>query len=562
VFPAKCVTLLPNSFRRNQDSISRSPRTIMKRQVLRRQFANIAALSASVALFACAQAAPQGAVHHKGIVLRVVPQSDLEILDPSWTSGVITQNHGYMIYDTLFGMDANGKISPQMVDTFEKSSDQMIWTFKLRDGLEFRDGKPVTSEDVIASLKRWGQRDTVGQRLLSFVKSWIAVDAKTFRMILKEPYDLVLESLGRPTSYTAFIMPKRMADTPADKQIYDTTGSGPFIFKRDEWQQGSKVVYVKNPRYKPRVEPASGTAGGKVVFVDRVEWIVMKDEQTAANALTSGGVDIVEAPAFEQYSALEHDPKVRLIDFNPRGAQYFLRFNHRYPPFNNPKVRQAAMAALNQSAFLQTQVGIPSRYRTCFSVYPCNTPYFTSTGMDFLAKPNLKYAQQLLKESGYDGAPVILLQPTDQPILVRLPLVAAQLLREAGFRVDLRPVPWQTLLSLRNNPVGWSTYLSAIGTSFMIDPVFNASLSGACDKASPGWPCDSELERLRDAYARAHDEKTRKSLAEQVQVRAMEVGTHVPLGEYVRAIAARETVTGFVTQMGSTNLMIWNVKKQ
>ena len=145
---------------------------------------------------------------------------------------------------------------------------------------------------------------------------------------------------------------------------------------------------------------------------------------------------------------------------------------------------------------------------------------------------------------------------------MKLPEVAAQLLRQAGFRVDLRPIPWQTLLSQRNNSDGWSIYLSANGTSFMTDPIFNASLSGACDKANPGWPCDSELERLRDAFARARDEMKRKSLAEQVQVRAMEVGTHVPLGEYVRAIAARETVTGFVTQMGTANLLLWNVEKQ
>ena len=195
-----------------------------------------------------------------------------------------------------------------------KSNDQMIWcNFKLRDGLEFHDGKPVTSEDVIASLKRWGQRDTVGQRLLSFEKSWKAVNANTFQMILKEPYDLVLESLGRPTANTAFIMPKRVVDTPAETGIDDTTGSGPFIFKRDEWRHGSKIVYVKNPRYKPRAEPASGTAGGKVALVDRVEWIVIKDEQTAVNALASGRVDIIEAPSFEQYPELERNLKIRLI---------------------------------------------------------------------------------------------------------------------------------------------------------------------------------------------------------------------------------------------------------
>ena len=110
-------------------------------------------------------------------VLRVVPGSDLAILDPIWTTATISQNHGYMIYDTLFGMNAEGRIQPQMVDSYETSPDGKTWTFTLRDGLEFHDGQPVTSEDVLASLQRWSRRDTMGQKLASFVEKWEPVDA-------------------------------------------------------------------------------------------------------------------------------------------------------------------------------------------------------------------------------------------------------------------------------------------------------------------------------------------------------------------------------------------------
>jgi len=255
----------------------------MMKRILQRNMRTVFALAGSLVLFACT-ATPAT----RGKVLRIVPQSDLEILDPVFTTAGVTYNHANMIYDTLFGIDANGQISKQMLETYGTSADQKIWTFTLREGLEFQDGTPVTSEDVIASIQRWGQKDTMGQQLMTFVDRWEALNAKIFRMKLKEPYALVLESL-----WGAFIMPKRVADTPADKPITDTTGSGPFIYRKDESKTGEKVVYIRNSKYRPRTDPASGTSGGKVVKVDRVEWIIIKDTQTAVNALTAGEVDLI-----------------------------------------------------------------------------------------------------------------------------------------------------------------------------------------------------------------------------------------------------------------------------
>jgi peptide/nickel transport system substrate-binding protein len=217
------------------------------------------------------------------------------------------------------------------------------------------------------------------------------------------------------------------------------------------------------------------------------------------------------------------------------------------------------MAALNQSDFLKTQVGISTRYRTCFSVYPCNTPYFTSKGMNFIAMPDPNRAQQLLKESGYNGMPVVLLQPTDLATIAKLPAIAAQLLRNAGFKIDLQSMDWQTFLSRAHRKDGWNVFLSGAANVDEMDPVSSSKLSGACDKAYYGWPCDRELEKLRDEFARASDDRTRKTLAEQVQIRAMEIGAYVPLGEYVRAVAARRNVSGFVTGYMT---VFWNVEKQ
>src|SRR6202171_5345299 len=246
------------------------------------------ALSAALALPSLAGAKTLTAVMH----------SDLRVIDPVLTTAYITRDHGYMVYDTLLATDSSFKIQPQMAD-WKVSDDKLTYTFTLRDGLKWHDGAPVMAEDCVASLKRWGRNDNMGQKMMDFTASIEATDAKTITLKLKEPYGLVLESIGKPSSYVPFMMPKRLAETPPGQQIKEQIGSGPFKFVQAEFQPGVKAVYEKNKDYVPRKEAASWTAGGKVVKVDRVEWITMADAQTAANALQSGDIDFMENPAWD-----------------------------------------------------------------------------------------------------------------------------------------------------------------------------------------------------------------------------------------------------------------------
>src|SRR6266540_5812660 len=247
--------------------------------------------------------------------LRAVMHSDLKILDPIWTTAYIVRNHGYMIYDTLLAQDEKGEIKPQMVEKYEAAADGKGYTFTLRDGLLWHDGQPVTSEDCIASIKRWAAKDSLGQKMMTFVDSMSAVDAKTFTIKLKESTGLVLLGLSKPSSNVPFMMPKRVAETDPNKQIEDFTGSGPFVFVKDEWKPGDKTVYVKFDKYKPRAEPASGMAGGKVVKVDRVEWLAISDHQQAINALLAGEIDYIESPPHDLLPLLKASASVKLVDY-------------------------------------------------------------------------------------------------------------------------------------------------------------------------------------------------------------------------------------------------------
>src|ERR1700726_4788182 len=289
------------------------------------------ALSASLAMSSPADAKTITAVMH----------SDLRVIDPGITTAYITRDHGYMVYDTLLAEDANFKIQPQMAE-WKVSDDKLTYTFTLRDGLKWHDGAPVTAEDCVASLKRWGKNDGMAQKLMDFTAAIEAADAKTILLKLKEPYSLVLETLAKPSALVAFMMPKRLAETPPGQQIAEQIGSGPFKFVKSEFQPGVKAVYEKNTDYVPRQEPPSWTSGGKVVKVDRVEWITMADAQTAANALQSGDIDFMENPAWDILPVLAANKDLKIETLNKLGFQTLGRMNFLYPPFDNVKVRRAA----------------------------------------------------------------------------------------------------------------------------------------------------------------------------------------------------------------------------
>jgi peptide/nickel transport system substrate-binding protein len=522
---------------------------------LRRSVLALAAVAGAIGLTAPA---------HADKTLRVVMHSDLKILDPIWTTAYIVRNHGYMIYDTLFSQDEKGEVKPQMVDKYDISADKLTYTITLRDGLFWHDGKPVKSEDCVASIKRWAAKDATGQKMMSFVASIDPVDEKTFTIKLKEPTGLVLIGLGKPSSNVPFMMPKRVAETDPNAQISDFTGSGPFVFKQDEWKPGDKTVYVKNEKYKPRAEPASGLAGGKVVNVDRVEWRAISDHQQAINALLAGEIDYVETPKHDLLPLLKADANVKLWDYNPLGNQYTFRPNWLQKPFDNAKVRQALWYAFNQKDFLEAVIGNPDYYKPCKAMFVCGTALASDKGMAGLLQSDFAKARELLKEGGYDGTSIVLMQSTDLDVLTNLAPVAKSLMEKAGFKVDMQAMDWQTLVARRakKDPVnagGWHAFLTSWVAADITNPVMAAYFNSACDKALFGWPCDAEMEKLRDQFARETDPAKQKAIAEAVQVRATEQTSHINLGQWYQPIAARKSVAAILT---APVPVFWNIQIQ
>jgi peptide/nickel transport system substrate-binding protein len=334
------------------------------------------------------------------------------------------------------------------------------------------------------------------------------------------------------------------------------------VFKKDQWRPGEKVVYEKFADYKPRPEAPSGLAGGKQVFLDRVEWVVLPDAQTSVNALITGEIDMMQQPPFDMLSLLEGSKGIKIVDLNPLGTHFAFRFNTLHKPFDDPRVRQAALYALSQKDSLAAGVGNPKYEKECKALFGCGTPLATLKGWEDKLNGDSAKAKALLKDAGYDGTPVVLLHASDTAAGVTAP-VAKAMLERGGFKVEMVSTDWQTVLARRSRKEppsagGWSAFTTTLATTDILDPVVSFFTGAACEKASIGWPCDEKIEKLRDDFARTTDPAKRKELAEALQVRLSEFPTYAPLGQFNMPVALRSNVTG---NMEAPATVFWNVKK-
>ena len=470
-------------------------------------------------------------------VLRFVPSSDLPTLDPSQTTARITGYMGHLVFDTLFSMDSKLTPHSQMVDNYTVSEDGLIYRFTLRDGLTWHDGTPVTSEDCIASLERFFAKDGMGGSLKANMVSLVAEDDKTFVITLSQPFGMVLDVLAKVDQPIPFMYPKSLIGEDPNVPFTVPMGSGPYIYNEKESQPGIQLVFDKNEAYVPRSEPQDMLAGGKVAGTDRIVWTFISDRQTAANALMAGEVDYVNGPPADMLPILRADSNLRVDAVDPRGELILLRFNSLNPPFDDERARKAFAMVVNQQSYLQAAVG-PDEGKECVSIYTCDSPYTTDVGTELIGNGDIETARKLVAESGYDGEPIVLLQPTDLPTVNNFALIAAQELRSIGFTVELAAADWASIIQRRakkepQSEGGWNMFITTATGGLLDTPISNLPGKTNCEAAWAGWPCDEEAEAIKAKFALTSDPAERMKIAEDFQRRVYEVMTFVPGGQYL-----------------------------
>jgi peptide/nickel transport system substrate-binding protein len=517
----------------------------------RRAFLKSVAGSSAVAL--AGLAAPAVSQRAAARTVRMVPHADLANFDPIWTSVYLARNAGMLVWDTLYGVDARLKVQRQMVEAEEVSSDGLTWTFRLRPGLKFHDGEPVRASDAVASINRWAVRDTLGQTIKAIENELVAVDDRTFRWALKQPYPKMLLALGKITTPCCFIMPARMAATDPFKQISEYVGSGPMRFVRGDWVPGVRSAFEKFADYVPRAEEPSWMAGGKRILADRIEWITMPDPATVAAALQTGEVDWWEIAIPDLVPLLRKSRNV-MVDITDRlGNIGILAINHVVPPFSDVRARRALLAAIDQEEYMHAFVGDEaSVWKPQPGYFTRGSTFYTEEEGDIFKGPRrLDVAKRLIAESGYAGEPIVCMAAQDLPHHKAWGDVTVDVLKRLGMTVDFAAVDWGTVVARRAQKKppsqgGWHLYVTNVyGVDWTAPTGLFLQANGTA--VTNGWAKSAAVEAAIAAWFAADTPEGETTAARRLNKAALDEVLCAPLGWYLRHFAWRTDLTG-VTQ--------------
>ena len=498
--------------------------------------------------------------------LRFSPQQDLVVLDPVTTTAYMSRNHGYMVFDTLYGMDAQFQPQLQMLEGHTIEDDGRRWNLVLRPGLLFHDGTPVLARDCVASIKRWAKRDPFGGSLMDATEELAASDDRTIRFRLRRPFPLLPLALGKAGVPVCAMMPERLANTDPFKAVMEMVGSGPFRYAADERVPGSLNVYTKFDGYVPRPDGATGwTAGPKAVHFERVEWAYIPDPATATSALINGEAMWQEYAYADQLPVMQRAKNVNVVVNDRTGFVNMMRLNELQPPFNNPAIRRALWSAIDQNDYMQAIVGTddPGLIRNPLGFFGPGTPMASDAGMQAITAPRSpERARQALKEAGYNGETVLLMVPSTSPALSATGQVAAAMLKACGMTVEVYAVEFNAMLTrrTRKEPVsegGWSAYVTNWVGLDWLNPAVHISLRGNGEAAAPGWPSSPVIEALRDQWFAAPDLPAQQAICRDIQMQAFQDVPYYPLGAFLQPTAYR---TDMITGLSEGFATFWNVR--
>ncbi len=480
--------------------------------------------------------------------LRWISQGSVGSLDPHVTSAAVTLTYGYNLYDTLVSWDEEGALQPQMLEDWSVEDGGATFVFTLREGQLFHDGDPVTSDDVIASMHRWREKSAYGSFFNDALVEFAKIDDNQLSAKFSEPVGIFLQGLGIPTASYPVIMPADVAATPSSELVSDHTGSGPFKFA--EWNLGHSIVLDKFQDYTPRDESPSFLAGGKVAYLDELEMLEVPDQQTRVAALVTGTVDFLDIMSLDFYEELNNNDKVEVAIGRP-GSQPIFFFNKAAPPFDhtpNGLLMRRALQALTNAEEIMQGYGPPDLWSTCASLWSCGT-FFANEDLagDRYSTNNVELAKQLLDEAGYDGEPIILLDPADYPTIHPISIVLNEQLKRAGINVDYRVVDWATEVQLILAPSD-STAVDEwdIAPTWMSSWAFLPLANGALRQNGLGYYNSDAMEELRSKFSRESDLNELKNIADEMQRVFFDEVPYVHLGNFFQLRAMNKDLDGLI----------------
>lgn len=504
---------------------------------------------------ACASAATPTPTKAKptptyGGTLRYGLFSPLKSLDPVWTTAGVTHDAARQVFDTLVTEDEVYTPQPNMLESWRASSDSKIWTFTLRKGMKFHDGTAITTDDVIASMKRWGDRVSLGKQYYGFVESISKGNDVTWTVRFKVPFTLAFNYLAAQP----YIYPARMAATPAAESMKEWTGSGPF--KVSTWKVGDRLVLEPFKDYKSRPEPPSGDAGARISYVDRVEMIEVPDPATLVAAVQAGQLDFARNLPSDLYAGFKGKPGLQFNLFHSQLNTTVL--NNAILPFSHPKARQAlrevTVAAEHLAATYPPGIG-----SECPALFFCGTQWETDEAAELIYRRPARIEEgrrlwrEFVRETGWSGKIQLWTNTTYKEHYAMSQVTLRDLTERLGVQVDYRVTDWATLVTVYQQRQGWHIFHSR-QTFGERDPFVARYL--AAD--SYGYTAAPELRALRDQFATALTDKERFEIVQKVQRLVYEQAYIIPHGMGAIVDLVGPTVKGLTPRKTAPYVSLWN----
>ena len=453
-----------------------------------------------------------------GGTLRVVSQSSIANLDPLYVAAFVTVHITSHMYETPFGLTPDEDVAPQLVSEWSVSPDNKSYTFTIRDGVTFHNGDPVTADDVIAVMERWAPAPRSSVYTTS-IEDFYEVDDKTFKIDLKEPFSPLIGMMGRAKLW---IQPReQIAGVPYNQSMSEWVGSGPYEFEK--WDQGNKLTLVRYEAYTSRKEPDLFLAGGKQAYLDKITWLEIPDEETKIAGLETGEWDVIDSAGLDFFKRLKDHPEIDIVVAKP-GNQSQITINASVPPTTNKLIRKAIQAAINAEDHMRS-LGSPDLWILCKAYFFCGTPLETDIGSEPYNSADPEKAKKFLEEAGYDGEPVVILNPTDYPQLTPLGFVLKPNLEAAGFTVEMPTTDWASIVSRLGTP-DWNMFTNFCGSAGCGLPLRNFFVTPYDRYGYPGYP------DLLAKYTKALDFAQQFAIVEELQVAMYEDAWNINLGQW------------------------------
>jgi peptide/nickel transport system substrate-binding protein len=496
-----------------------------------------------------AVAGPLGAQEQPkmGGVFKAAMIGEPPTLDLHTTTAVIVQQITWHVFEGLYTYDKSYNPIPLLVDSHAVTDKGRTYTFKLRRGVKFHNGKELTSADVVASLKRWGRLATPGKQFWRNVEGLEAKDPLTVALYLKEPSAVLFMGLARPNN-GAVIYPREIAEAAGDNPVKEYVGTGPYRFVEHKPDRHVKLARFKD--YVARTDAPDGFGGKRTAYLDELLFVPVPDVAVRLAGVETGEYHIGLQIQQDQYDRVKTLPGVVAGIIKPEGWSTAV-LNHKQGLMTDKRVRQAFQAALDLEPIMAAGFGNKAFYRLDPALsFPEQPQWHSKVAGELYNQKNPGKARKLLQDLGYTGQPVRWITTKEYQWMYKNALVAKQQLEAVGFKIDLQVVDWATLVQRRAKPEVWDVF--STGITFNPEPAF--ATATICNW--PGWWCHEDKEQWMEAMARESDPRKRRAMWEKVQTIFYEDVGRVKFGDFFGLTAIRKEVQGY---RPTNEMNLWNV---